>query len=102
MVKRIKENKGNLQNTGGFRIWLIDTSVQLDHAEGHEDCSKEGDAVEDSDDSQKDSVAEVVAVWPAGHANAEDGWDEKEDSKGADGGWEPNKVVGPEAELLKI
>ena len=96
-------NKGiSLCLLHAVRCWIFpaDASLQLDSAEDHENCSEECDAVEDGDESNKDSVAEVVAVWPVGHADAEDGRDEEEDSKDADGGGEPNKEVAPEVELI--
>ena len=74
--------------------------LQLDSAEDHEDCCEECYGVEDGDESDKDSVAEIVAVGPVGNADAEDGRDEEEDSKRADGGWKPNKEVAPEVELI--
>ena len=100
--KVVKKEKGlNLHHTVGR--WVFPgASIQLHSTEGHEDCSEEGDAVEYSDESDKDSVDEGVAVRLVGNTDAEDGSDEEEDSKGTDGGWEPKKVMAPKAQLLEI
>ena len=97
-----ESSQSYVQHGVSWWIRVLDTALQLHGAEDDEDGAQEGNAVEDSDESEKDSVAEVVAVGLVRDADAEHGGDQKEDSKGTDGGREPNKEMAPEAQLFRI
>ena len=58
--------------------------------------------MEEAHEADHDAVAELGAILPGGHADAEDGGDEEEDAKEEEGPGEQDKVLRPEAQLRKV